>query len=482
MDLKYTFFWLSVLTIMLVFAFTESLFARIIQVGPGRLYTLPSEATSVAVDGDTVEIDAAEYPGDVAAWYQNNLVIRGVGGRPHLRANGNEIYGKGTWVTIGNNITVENIEFSEASVPDENGAGIRQEGYGLTVSNCYFHDNENGMLCDGGNLTIEYCEFNRNGLGYGYTHNIYVVAGDIFTFRFNYSHHAKIGHNVKSRSDVNYIEYNRIMDEASGISSYAIDIPDGGLTYIIGNLIQQGPFTDNFSAILSYAAESASNPIQNLYVINNTFVNDYGSDGAHIYTRPGTTAKIQNNIFARGGTVLTGPGDLIYNWVVDNPNLVDIDNYDYLLTQNSTGAIDQGSDPGEGNGYNLHPLWHYVHPVKKEARIQYDEIDIGAYEFDSSSDLNAEANLLPQSYRLEQNYPNPFNPKTFIAFQLPQAEMVTIDIYNTGGQRILRLVNKKFPAGRHIIELENSDISSGVYFYSMKTANYQKTRKMIVVH
>ena len=381
MDRENSLFIILLIILFLVCIYQDSFFARIIQVGPGRVITTPSAAANIAVDGDTIDIDAAEYVYDVAAWRQNNLLIRGVGGRPHIRANGNEIMGKGTWVIIGDNITVESIEFSEASVPDENGAGIRQEGYGLTVRNCYFHDNENGILGLGGNVTIEYCEFANNGFGDGLTHNVYISWGDVFTFRFNYSHHTKIGHNVKSRSKISYIEYNRIMDEKSGTSSYAIDIPDGGLTYIIGNLLQQGPFTDNRHAIVSYAAESTSHPDQILYVINNTFVNDYGPNGTHIYVRRGTTAKIQNNIFAGGGKILYGPGNLINNWIVDDPNFLDISNYDYRLTENSTGAIDQGGDPGTGHHYDLKPLWHYLHPANKKNRDSRNQIDIGAYEW-----------------------------------------------------------------------------------------------------
>ena len=119
----------------------------IIRVGAGKTYTLPSQAANVAKDKDIIEIDAGEYVGDVATWYANNLTIRGVGGRAHLKANGVNAGGKGyLWVIKGNNTLVENIEFSGAVVPDQNGAGIRQEGTGLTVRNCSFHDNENGIL------------------------------------------------------------------------------------------------------------------------------------------------------------------------------------------------------------------------------------------------------------------------------------------------------------------------------------------------
>jgi hypothetical protein len=111
-------------------------FAFTWQVGPTRTYTLPSQVAILVNNGDTVEIDAATYLGDVCVWPKNNLLLKGVGGRPHLRANGNNAVGKGIWVFAGNNIRVENIEFSEASVPDENGAGIRLDGVGISVKNC----------------------------------------------------------------------------------------------------------------------------------------------------------------------------------------------------------------------------------------------------------------------------------------------------------------------------------------------------------
>jgi hypothetical protein len=142
--------------------------------------------------------------------------------------------GKGIWVTRGNNIQVENIEFSGARVTDLNGAGIRAEGVGLTICNSSFHDNENGILGGAyGRLLIEYSEFADNGIGeFGRTHNIYIDEGaGPFIFQHNYSHHAHIGHLVKTRADVNYILYNRIMDEVSGNSSYSIDVPNGGLTH-----------------------------------------------------------------------------------------------------------------------------------------------------------------------------------------------------------------------------------------------------------
>ena len=71
----------------------------------------------------------------------------------HLDMMGSTIAnGKAIWVLGGNNTTVQNIEFSGAAIPGDgsngsaNAAGIRAEGSGLTITNCYFHDNQNGIL------------------------------------------------------------------------------------------------------------------------------------------------------------------------------------------------------------------------------------------------------------------------------------------------------------------------------------------------
>ena len=66
---------------------------------------------------------------------------------------------------------------------------------------------------------IEHSEFDHNGFGDGYSHNLYIGNIDTLIFRFNYSHHAHVGHELKSRAWVNIIEYNRMSNEADGDAS-----------------------------------------------------------------------------------------------------------------------------------------------------------------------------------------------------------------------------------------------------------------------
>ena len=364
--------------------------ADTLQVGAGKPYSLPSQAAAAANDDDVIEIDAGDYSGDVAFFGQNNLTIRGVGGRAHLIAAGNHAGGKAIWVIQGDNAVIESIEFSGASVPDENGAGIRQEGTHLTVRDCYFHDNQNGILAGddaASDILIEYSIFANNGFGDGYTHNMYINHVRSFTIRYSYVHHAVIGHNVKSRAALNYVLYNRIMDESDGIASRQIDLPNGGRSYIIGNLIQQGPAATS-SQIIGYAGEGASNPDHDLYVVNNTIVNQRATGTFIDLFSVTTAAVVRNNIFVGPGTRISGPTDSGGNFDAatdGDPLLTSLASYDYHLLTGSPAA-DSGIAPGSGAGFDLAPTSHYLHPAGREARPQVGIIDVGAFEFGATVD------------------------------------------------------------------------------------------------
>jgi hypothetical protein len=359
--------------------------AATLQVGPGKQFAAPCAALAVAANGDTIQIDPVLYSGDVCAFSQSNLTIQGVNGRAHIDANKKSAQGKGIWVPSGSNITIENIEFSGATSTSKNGAGIRAEGVNWTVRNCYFHDNQDGILesnIAGSNILIEYSEFARNGYRDGMSHNLYIGHAGSLTFQFNYSHDSVVGHLLKTRAATNYILYNRLSDE-SGSGSYEIDIPNGGTSYVIGNLIEQGVHSQN-STILSYLEEgvNALNPGMDVYVVNNSFVNDLTSGTFVVLGAADTVpAVIKNNIFVGPGTLTNQAGAVLANNFRGNPLFVNQANYDYHLTAGSP-AINAGTNPGSANGYSLTPVYEYVHPACGEGRITSGAaIDIGAYEY-----------------------------------------------------------------------------------------------------
>ena len=360
--------------------------AATLQVGPGQAYATPCAAIAAAGSGDLVLIDAAgSYDGDVCAWSTNGLTLRGVNGRPHIDAAGNHAQGKAIWVIAGNNTTVENIELSGCRVPDANGAGIRQEGANLTVRHAYFHDNENGILTGaraGSTITIEYSEFARNGAGDGYSHNLYIGHVDRLVFRHNWSHGALVGHLLKSRAAENVIAYNRLTGEAGGSASYEINLPNGGLSFVIGNLVEQPSTTQN-GAMLDYLSEGfGQNTDDRLFVINNTFVNNRGS-GTFLQIGAATSTPViaRNNIFHGGGTPSSQAGSVLdHNYIGNSAMFVDAASHDYRLLP-TAAAIDAGTAPGAGAGQSLLPTRVYVHPVAAADRPGVGTIDIGAYEW-----------------------------------------------------------------------------------------------------
>jgi hypothetical protein len=367
--------------------------AATLSVGPGLSYATPCKAFAVAADGDTIQIAAATYVGDVCGIYKHNLIIRGVNGRPKIDAGGRNAMGKATWVVVGNNITVENVEMVGSKVPDLNGAAIRLEGTGFTMRRSFLHDNQNGIL-SGANLNsdvlIENTEFGHNGYGTGQTHNLYIGTVRSLTFRYNFSHDAHVGHNLKSRALTNKILYNRFSSlrpgetgsTAAGAPSYEIDLPNAGNSYIIGNVIEQ-PAANNNGSLVAYGMEGASNPGHYLYVVNNTFLNDDPVRGTFVLVGSGVTKPIllQNNIFSGIGSLSNQVAAVARtNYRSVAPGFVNRSTYDLRPTANAM-VIDAGSAPGVAlTGVALGALASYKHVALGMTRPLSGAYDVGAYE------------------------------------------------------------------------------------------------------
>jgi len=88
---------------------------------------------------------------------------------------------------------------------------------------------------------------------------------------------------------------------------------------------------------------------------------------------------------------------------------------------------------------------------------------------------------IPSEFDLSQNYPNPFNPITLIKYQVPEASLVSIKVYDLIGREVTVLVNEIKQPGNYQISFDGKNLASGIYFYKMKAAEFVSVKKMNIL-
>jgi len=200
-----------------------------------------------------------------------------------------------------------------------------------------------------------------------------------------------------------------------------------------------------------------------------TSITNVGGETDYPYFWSGTThANMENGSY--GSYVSFGRG---LGWMEQPPFS---GNYTLMDVH---GAGCQRSDPKSGNPAN----WPYGHGPQGDVIRIYNYVRL-VRNFDQTSSQND----LPEtgSIQLHQNTPNPFNPTTTISFSIPNESKVDLSIYNIKGQKIKQLISDQLSAGQHSVVWNGKDdngksVSSGIYFYKLKTANFEKTKKMILM-
>lgn len=141
---------------------------------------------------------------------------------------------------------------------------------------------------------------------------------------------------------------------------------------------------------------------------------------------------------------------------------------------------------GHGNS-NSNKYYNFIDdkPLPNDNFYRLKQIDFdGKYEYSKTvgiSFMKSQTN-----FSLEQNYPNPFNPITKISFHIPNVAdaynaSATLSVYNILGEIVKSLVNQNLTAGNYAIEFDGSNLSSGVYYYTLKTGNFIQTKKMLLL-
>lgn len=132
---------------------------------------------------------------------------------------------------------------------------------------------------------------------------------------------------------------------------------------------------------------------------------------------------------------------------------------------------------GNGTTTNNHFYSTIIQVNKNFNSLRLKQID---YDGSFSYSKIIHIDLIADRFILEQNYPNPFNPATYINYSIPSDEFVTIKIFNIIGKEIATLVNSYQKAGNYSVEFNASDLSSGIYFYTISAGSYRTTKKMIL--
>ena len=168
-------------------------------------------------------------------------------------------------------------------------------------------------------------------------------------------------------------------------------------------------------------------------------------------------------------------------------------NYDYATVRysNSTGnqtQVNRYSFTGNTNDLAKDIA---ISPTKKviitgfsqlitENSVESSFISTMSLDWAYKSKLETNSNI-PTKFSLKQNYPNPFNPSTNISFDLSEGGKVELTVYDMLGRVNTVLINQYLSAGTYNINFSNPGLSSGIYFYELKSGAYRDIKKMTLV-
>ena len=117
-----------------------------------------------------------------------------------------------------------------------------------------------------------------------------------------------------------------------------------------------------------------------------------------------------------------------------------------------------------------------VFPDAPLERIPYIKLDLGPCTATAVETESPRTNELTLGAS-----PNPFNPQTTISYGLPNDSDVRIDIFNVLGQQVVTLVDEYQTAGYKSVVWDGSNVSSGVYFYTIQAGDHHASKKMLLI-
>jgi len=195
--------------------------------------------------------------------------------------------------------------------------------------------------------------------------------------------------------------------------------------------------------------------------------------GVWVFTDPQIPVELS------GFTAVAIDGTVKLNWTT----ATELNNSGFEIlrcTENDNEWSTIGFVPGFGSTTETHKYSFTDNDVatgKYSYRLKQLDFD-GSFTF---SEI-VEADVYPiYDFTLEQNYPNPFNPSTKIKYQIQVGGFVSLKVYDVLGKEVATLVNGEKSAGSYEIEFDASKLSSGVYFYNLRSGDFTQTNKMVLM-
>ena len=187
----------------------------------------------------------------------------------------------------------------------------------------------------------------------------------------------------------------------------------------------------------------------------------------------------QNNI------VIINPDTIKFKWLASEP---DVDAYrfecgiDSSLTIIRIDTIVSTTELAIDFTYRMHEFYYWR--VTARNGVGWGQpSDIWRFRLIRTS---VEDEIIPDKFMLYQNYPNPFNPTTTIKFNLPESGFTTLKVYDLFGKEVATLIKENLNSGTYEVkfstdELKDQKLTSGVYFYQLKSGKYSEIKKMILL-
>jgi len=298
---------LPVLALLLITAAAPSCLARVLEVGEGGAYALPSDAVKAARDGDTIHIAQGEFF-DCISTRLNHLTITGSG--PDTVLTDRACDGKGIVVLDGDDVTISALAIVRARVPDGNGAGIRAEGGDLTLDHVRLLNNQVGLLATprpGAKISITRSYFGDNGAcNERSCQGAIAVEANAARLELIESvvHATHGGHAITSSAASTLIVRSKIADDETGSSGYLL-LVHGNLD-LRGSVLEKGLLTSNTDAAVH--AEAPFGKAVTLSLNGNHFTDDSGDHSALLRNWTSSDAELIGNKLDGTDTAETSSG------------------------------------------------------------------------------------------------------------------------------------------------------------------------------